>query len=106
MNFSDELADLDRCIEDHLCDDGVYIAQASGGAGVPVRIMLDQPRLADRLPGMAFTRSRPVLKVARNSCPVLREGDVFLHGSDRWEVAEAPAADGDGAWWAVEVQPG
>lgn len=110
MNFSDLLADLDSAIEDHLCDDALY----SSGEGEPVRvrIMIEYPRASDRLNGMTFTRSRPVIKVARAVCPDLTEGHVFqlvlADGvlGDIYEVAEAPIAEGDGRWWAFEVQPG
>lgn len=110
MNFSDLLADLDGSIEDHLCDDALY----SPGEGEPVRvrIMIEYPRPADRLNGMSFTRSRPIMKVRRSACPDLVEGHRFqlvLAGGvlgDIYDAAEAPVADADGCWWAFEVQPG
>ncbi len=110
MNFSDLLADLDSTIEDHLCDDALY--SSGDGVAVSVRIMIDYPRPADRLNGMSFTRSRPIMKVARAACPDLVEGHRFqmvLAGGvlgDIYEVAEAPVAEDDGRWWAFEVQPG
>ena len=110
MNFSDILADIDATIEDHLCDDALY--SAGDDVWAPVRIMIDYPRAADRLNGMSFTRSRPVMKVARAACPDLAESHRFqlvLSGGvlgDVYEVAEAPVAEGSGSWWAFEVQPG
>ncbi len=108
--FSALLDDLDAAVEDHLCDDAVFLS-ASGDL-VPARVMLDHPRPADRLSGLAFARARPVMKVARAAFPDLKEGDrfqmVLSSGvlGDVWSAAEAPAADGDGRWWAFEVQPG
>lgn len=110
MNFSDLLADIDGTIEEHLCDDALYCA--GDDVWVQARIMIDYPRAADRLNGMSFTRSRPVMKVARAACPDLREGHRFqlvLSGGvmgDIYEVAEAPVAEDGGSWWAFEVQPG
>lgn len=105
MDFSDHLAALDRDVQDHLCDDAIYTDD--DGREVPVRIMLDHPRAADQLSGMAFTRGRPIIRVARASCPDLREGHTFKDRRNSvWEVAEAPTADGDGRWWRFEVQPG
>jgi len=110
MNFSDLLADLDSTIEEHLCDDALY--SAGDDVWAPVRIMIDYPRAADRLNGMSFTRSRPVMKVARAVCPDLAEGHRFqlvLAGGvlgDIYAAAEAPVAEDDGRWWAFEVQPG
>lgn len=46
------------------------------------------------------------MRVRRAACPELREGHLFRVGSDTWAVAEAPVADGDGAWWAFEAAPG
>jgi len=110
MNFSSLLAGLDAATERHLCDDALY----STGDDDPrsVRIMIDYPQSVDRLNGMSFTRSRPVVRVARAACPDLREEDLFqmvLPGGvlgDIWQVAEAPVAEDDGGWWAFEVQPG
>ena len=104
MDFSDHLADLDASIEDHLCDPALYFA--GGDEGVPVRVMIDYPRAADRLNGMSFTRSRPIMQVARARCPALIEGHGFEHQGERWDVAEAPTASDDGHWWVFEVQPG
>lgn len=110
MNFSDLLAGLDRTIEDRLCDAALY--SAGDDVWAPVRIMIDYPRAADRLNGMSFTRSRPVMKVARSACPDLAEGHLFQLVLDRgalgdiFVAAEAPVAEDDGRWWAFEVQPG
>ena len=104
MDFSDHLADLDASIEDHLCDPATYFPGTE--EGIPVRVMIDHARAVDRLTGMSFTRGRPVMRVARAACPALKEGHSFLHGSDRWDVVEAPVAEDDGRWWAFEVQPG
>ena len=110
MNFSNLLVPLDAAVEAHLCDDALY--STGVGAAVPVRIMIDFPRAADRLTGMSFTRSRPVVRVARAACPVLKEGHQFqlvlADGvlGDIWEAAEAPIAEDDGRWWVFEVQPG
>lgn len=110
MNFNDRLADLDRAIEDHLCDDALYLVE--GVAPVPVRVQLDHPQPIDHLQSIGFTRGRPVMRVQRAVIPALVEGHRFqmvLAGSvlgDIWEVASAPAAPDDGRWWVFEVQPG
>lgn len=104
MDFSSHLADLDTAIEDHLCDPALY--RPGTGEVIPVRVMIDFPRAADRLTGMSFTRSRPVIQVARSACPALVEGHTFQVGVDLWAVAEAPSATGDGRWWSFEVEPG
>ncbi|WP_295707328.1 hypothetical protein [uncultured Brevundimonas sp.] len=103
VGFSDLLGSVDDDVEEHLCDDGLYLTEAGE---IPVRVMMDHPRAGDRLSGMAFTRSRPTMRVRRAACPELREGHLFRVGSDTWAVAEAPVADGDGAWWAFEAAPG
>lgn len=102
--FSDLLDGIDDAIEEHLCDDALY--SVDGAAFVGVRIQLDHPTPADRLQAISFTRTRPSIRVAKAACPTLKEGHFFRHGVDLWEVAEAPTADGDGRWWAVEVMPG
>ncbi|WP_312595687.1 hypothetical protein [Brevundimonas sp.] len=110
MNFSDHLAGLDLAIEDHLCDDALYLVE--GVAPLPVRLQLDQPDSADRLQVMGFVRSRPVITILKAAVPGLREDHRFqmvLAGGvlgDIWQVAEAPTAPGDGRWWVVEVMPG
>ena len=104
MDFSGLLDGLDASVEAHLCDDAIYVVE--GRPPTAVRVMLEFPRQQDRLDAMAFTRSRPVMRVARAACPALREGHSFLRGDDRWDVAEAPVAEDDGRWWVFEVQPG
>lgn len=106
-NFSGLLEGLDVAVEDHLCDDAVYYPLSPDAAdGLPVRVMIDYPRSADRMTGMSFTRSRPLMRVARLRLPDLKEGHYFRHGADIWQVAEAPTAEDDGRWWVFEVQPG
>ena len=102
--FSDLLDGIDGAIEEHLCDDALY--SVDGVTFVGVRIQIDHPTPADRLQAISFTRTRPVLRVAKAVCPTLKEGHFFRHGADLWEAAEAPTADGDGRWWVVEVMPG
>jgi len=108
-NFSDLAAVLDFAVQVHLGEDALY-STGSGEAKL-VRIMIDHPRAADRLSGMTFTRSRPVIKVARAACPDLMEGHQFqlvLKGGvlgAAYEAAEAPVAEDDGRWWVVEVIP-
>ena len=104
MDFSSHLAALDFAVGDHLCDDATY--STGEGDAVAVRIMVEHPREVERLQTIGITRSRPVVRVRRADCPDLKEGHFFRHGADLWEVAESPAADGDGRWWAVEVMPG
>lgn len=110
MEFSAHMAAMDDRIEDRLCDPAVYTDATGVGRGV--RISIDHPRALDRLQGMSIVRGRPVLSVRRTACPHLSEGDKFqiiLTGGalgEIWEVAEAPTAEDDGRWWAVEVMPG
>lgn len=109
-NFSDLAAVLDFAVQVHLGEDALY--STGTGEDKPVRVMIAHPRAADRLNGMSFTRSRPIMRVARAACPDLMEGHRFqmvLAGGvlgDIYEVAEAPVAEDDGRWWAFEVQPG
>lgn len=108
MDFTGLLAGLDASIEDHLCDDATYFATDPDAVAeaVGVRVMIDRPRLADRVVGMGFTRGRPVMRVRRSRVPGLRERQFFRHGADVWAVAEAPTISDDGEWWVFEVQPG
>lgn len=108
MDFTGLLAGLDASVEGHLCDDATFFATDPGAAAeaLPVRVMIDHPRPADRLAGMSFTRSRPVMRVRRSRVPDLREGQFFRHGANVWAVAEAPTIGDDGEWWVFEVEPG
>lgn len=106
VDFTDQLAVLDQAVEAGLADDALYFEGGGEDDGVPVRIMLDHPREVERLSGMSFTRTRPVLRVAKAACPNLKSGDAFEHRGDRWEIAEAPTAEGDGRWFMAEVQRG
>lgn len=103
MNFSDDLAALDRAIEAHLCDDGILTPQ--GGEPLPVRIMIDFPVEAERLQGMTFTRSRPMVSIAQDAAPELREGDALTARGENWLIASAPTRTGDGRWWQAEIEP-
>lgn len=108
-NFSSLLVRLDRAVERKLCDDALYFGDDDPDAaeGLRVRVMIDHTRSADRLSGgMSFTRSRPVLRVARDILPHLAEGHLFRVDDDVWALAEAPVAEDDGRWWAAEVEPG
>lgn len=114
MNFSDDLADLDHAIEDHLCDDAAYRVQGAGPL-IPARVMVDRPTEVERLQSSSFARARPVLSVSALALPGLRSGDVFamgrwvqdvfVPGPETWRLAEAPSCPDDGRWWRGEVEP-
>lgn len=114
MNFSDDLADLDLSVEDHLCDDAAYRVQGAG-ALIRARVMVDRPTDIERLQGSSFSRPRPVLAVSVAAIPGLRSGDtfamgkwdgvVFVPGPETWRLAEAPSRPDDGRWWRGEVEP-
>lgn len=115
MNFSDDLADLDASVEDHLCDDAAYQVQGLGPL-IRARVMVDRPTDIERLQGSSFTRARPVLSVSAEALPGLRSGDVFsmgrwvtetvfVPGPETWRMAEAPSRPDDGRWWRGEVEP-
>lgn len=103
MNFSDDLADLDRAIEAHLCDDGVLTSW--NGPSVAVRVMIDFPAEIDRLQVMSFPRTRPVVSLAHDAAPELREGDLLAVVGQSWRIASAPTRSGDGRWWQAEIEP-
>lgn len=100
--FSDLVADLDDCVEEELCDPGLFLGVEPP---LPVRMILLHPNQAERLQSVSFTRALPVLKVRRAVLPDLKEQAVFELNGDRWAVAAAPTADDDGAWWLCQVEP-
>ncbi len=105
MNFTGMMAALDLAIEDHLCDDA-FLTSQSGGSNIPVRIMIVFPVEIDRLQGMSFTRTRPIVSIAHASVPELREGDTLYVSDDAmWTIASAPTRTGDGRWWQAEIEP-
>lgn len=114
MNFSDDLADLDLSVEEHLCDDAAYQQQGDGPL-IPARVMIDRPMDIERFQAGGFSRARPVLAVSASVFPSLRSGDVFTMGrwadgaftpgTEIWRMAEAPARPDDGRWWKGEVEP-
>jgi len=106
MNFSAMTAVLDIEVEDHLCDDALWL-KANGDPASTARVMVDKPVDIERLQGMGFSRARTVLRVSVRTATSLIEGDTF-HISDEeiWRVASAPTRSDDGRWWEAEVEPG
>ena len=60
--------------------------------------------IADTLIDFAPLPWTPVLTKARREWG-LAEGHLFRVDDDVWALAEAPVAEDDGRWWAVEVEP-
>ena len=105
MNFSDDLDDIDLSIEEHLCDDAVLSQCMNGGVAIPVRVMVNFPTELDRLQGMSFSRTRPVVSISHRAAPDLKEGDTLSFLRDEWwRIASAPTRSGDGRWWEAEIE--